>query len=115
MPRKMCLSDIDKMFVLLSQANPEPKTELVYKNSYTLLVAVVLSAQATDVSVNKATKGLFAEADTPETMVALGLERLRNYIKTIGLFNIKAKNVLALSKILIEKHGGIVPQNRASL
>lgn len=115
MPRKMCLSDIDKMFVLLSQANPEPKTELVYKNSYTLLVAVVLSAQATDVSVNKATKGLFAEADTPETMVALGLERLRNYIKTIGLFNIKAKNVLALSKILIEQHGGLVPQNRASL
>jgi endonuclease-3 len=111
----MCLSDIDKMFVLLSQANPEPKTELVYKNSYTLLVAVVLSAQATDVSVNKATKGLFAEADTPETMVALGLERLRNYIKTIGLFNIKAKNVLALSKILIEQHGGLVPQNRASL
>lgn len=115
MPRKMCLSDIDKMFVLLSQANPEPKTELIYKNSYTLLVAVVLSAQATDVSVNKATKGLFAEADTPETMVALGLERLRNYIKTIGLFNTKAKNVLALSKILIEQHGGIVPQNRASL
>ena len=115
MPRKMCLSDIDKMFVLLSQANPEPKTELIYKNSYTLLVAVVLSAQATDVSVNKATKGLFPEADTPETMVALGLERLRNYIKTIGLFNIKAKNVLALSKILIEQHGGLVPQNRASL
>ena len=115
MPRKMCLSDIDKMFVLLSQANPEPKTELIYKNSYTLLVAVVLSAQATDVSVNKATKGLFAEADTPETMVALGLERLRNYIKTIGLFNIKAKNVLAMSKILIEQHGGLVPQNRASL
>ena len=77
-----------------------------------MLVAVVLSAQATDVGVNKATKRLFAEADTPEAMVALGLEQIRNHIKTIGLFNTKAKNVLALSEILIDQHGGAVPQDR---
>ena len=80
-----------------------------------MLVAVVLSAQATDVGVNKATKRLFAEADTPEAMVALGLEQIRNHIKTIGLFNTKAKNVLALSEILIDQHGGAVPQDRDAL
>ena len=115
MPRKMRLSDINLMFALLSQSNPDPQTELTFHNPYTLLVAVVLSAQATDVSVNKATKRLFAEADTPETMVALGLEKIRNHIKTIGLFNTKAKNVLALSEILIDQHGGAVPQNRDAL
>ena len=112
MPRKMRLSDINLMFALLSQKNPDPQTELVFQNPYTLLVAVVLSAQATDVGVNKATKRLFAEADTPEAMVALGLEQIRNHIKTIGLFNTKAKNVLALSEILIDQHGGAVPQDR---
>ena len=115
MPRKMRLSDIDLMFALLSQNNPDPQTELTFHNPYTLLVAVVLSAQTTDVGVNKATKRLFAEADTPEAMVALGLEQIRSYIKTIGLFNTKAKNVLALSKILIDQHGGAVPQGRDAL
>ena len=115
MSRKMRLSDINLMFALLSQNNPDPKTELTFQNPYTLLVAVVLSAQATDVGVNKATKKLFAEADTPEAMVALGLERIRNHIKTIGLFNTKAKNVLALSEILIDQHGGAVPQDRDAL
>ena len=115
MPRKMRLSDINLMFALLSQHNPNPQTELTFHNPFTLLVAVVLSAQATDVGVNKATKRLFAEADTPEAMVALGLEQIRNHIKTIGLFNTKAKNVLALSKILIDQHGGAVPQDRGAL
>ena len=115
MPRKMRLSDINLMFALLSQSNPDPQTELTFHNPYTLLVAVVLSAQATDVGVNKATKRLFAEADTPEAMVALGLEQIRNHIKTIGLFNTKAKNVLALSEILIDQHGGAVPQDRDAL
>ena len=111
----MPLSDINKMFDLLSQTNPDPQTELMFQNPYTLLVAVVLSAQATDVSVNKATKGLFAEANTPEAMVALGLQHIRSHIKTIGLFNTKAKNVLALSEILIDQHGGVVPQDRHAL
>lgn len=111
----MRLSDINLMFTLLSQNNPDPQTELTFQNPYTLLVAVVLSAQATDVGVNKATKMLFAEADTPEAMVALGLEQIRNHIKTIGLFNTKAKNVLALSEILIDQHGGAVPQDRSAL
>ena len=115
MPRKVRLSDINLMFALLSQNNPDPKTELMFQNPYTLLVAVVLSAQATDVGVNKATKRLFAEADTPEAMVALGLEQIRNHIKTIGLFNTKAKNVLALSEILIDQHAGAVPQDRDAL
>ena len=115
MSRKMRLSDIDLMFALLSQNNPDPKTELAFQNPYTLLVAVVLSAQATDVGVNKATKRLFAEVDTPEAMVALGLEQIRNHIKTIGLFNTKAKNVLSLSEIQIDQHGGAVPQDRDAL
>ena len=115
MPRKMRLSDINLMFALLSQNNPDPQTELTFQNPYTLLVAVVLSAQATDVGVNKVTKRLFAEADTPEAMVALGLEQIRNHIKTIGLFNTKAKNVLALSEILIDQHGGAVPRDRGAL
>ena len=115
MSRKMRLSDINLMFALLSQNNPDPQTELTFQNPYTLLIAVVLSAQATDVGVNKATKRLFAEADTPEAMVALGLEQIRNHIKTIGLFNTKAKNVFALSEILIDQHGGAVPQDRDAL
>ena len=115
MPRKMRLADIDEVFSLLSQTNPDPKTELDFTNPYTLLVAVVLSAQATDIGVNKATEDLFKVADTPEAMVKLGLETLRDYIKTIGLFNTKAKNVITLSQMLIDQHGGQVPQDRAAL
>jgi len=106
---------IDRFFAALKAANPEPKGELEAVNAYTLLVAVVLSAQATDVGVNKATGPLFKVADTPEKMVALGLERLKDYIKTIGLFNTKAKNVIALSERLIAEHGGKVPKDRRAL
>lgn len=106
---------IKTFFATLHAANPEPKGELDYLNPYTLLVAVVLSAQATDVGVNKATPALFKVADTPEKMVALGLEKLKDYIKTIGLFNTKAKNLIALSEKLIGEHGGQVPKDRAAL
>jgi endonuclease III len=99
----------------LAAARPEPATELRYVNPYTLLVAVVLSAQATDAGVNKATGPLFAVGDNPAKMVAFGEARLRNYIKTIGLFRTKAKNVIALSKLLIERHGGQVPKTREEL
>jgi endonuclease-3 len=103
---------VSEFYRRLRGLNPEPASELQYVNPYTLLVAVVLSAQATDVSVNKATKDLFATVDTPETMIALGEAGLKRHIKTIGLFNTKAKNVIALSKILIEKHGSQVPRDR---
>ena len=112
---KMKLAHIDTVFERLSQVMPDPKTELEFTDPYTLLVAVALSAQATDVGVNKATKGLFAAADTPEAMVALGLGGIKEHIKTIGLFNNKAKNVLALSEILISQHNSEVPQDRAAL
>ena len=111
----MTKSDIDGFFQVLAQRMPAPETELVYSNPFTLLVAVVLSAQATDVGVNKATKPLFAVADTPEDMAALGEERIRDYIKTIGLFNVKAKNVLKLSQILATQFGGEVPRDREAL
>jgi endonuclease-3 len=111
----MTPKDIDEFFRRLAARNPEPKGELEYKNPFTLLVAVVLSAQATDSGVNKATRALFAAVDNPAAMVALGEERLRDYIKTIGLFNSKAKNVIALSKILLERHGGQVPAEREAL
>ncbi|MDG1412542.1 MAG: endonuclease III, partial [Alphaproteobacteria bacterium] len=104
MPRKMRLSDMETVFDILAARQPDPRTELHFKNPFTLLVAVVLSAQATDVGVNKATGPLFAVADTPEKMVALGEERIRDYVKTIGLFNTKAKNVFALSQLLIDHH-----------
>src|SRR5580704_9979564 len=100
---------IEEFFRLLAKDRPDPTTELEYINPYTLLVAVVLSAQATDVSVNKATEPLFKIADTPDKMVALGEARLKGFIKTIGLFNTKAKNVITLSQILIAQHGGKVP------
>ena len=103
---------IAAMFDRLAAASPEPKGELDYINSYTLLVAVVLSAQATDVGVNKATGPLFKIADTPQKMLALGETRVKDFIKTIGLFNTKAKNVIALSQMLIEHHGGEVPAER---
>jgi endonuclease-3 len=104
-----------ELFRRFHAANPAPTTELTYVNPFTLLVAVVLSAQATDVGVNKATKALFAVADTPAKMAALGEERLSDFIKTIGLYRTKAKNVLALSERLIKEHGGEVPADRAAL
>jgi endonuclease III len=104
-----------EFFHRLAEANPAPTTELDYADPYTLLVAVVLSAQATDASVNIATKPLFERVKTPKQMVALGEERLREAIKTIGLFNTKAKNVIALSRALIDYHGGGVPRTREAL
>jgi endonuclease III len=111
----MPAADIGKFFAKLAAKNPDPRTELAFINPYTLLVAVVLSAQATDVGVNKATEPLFKRVDTPEKMLQLGEAKLRDAIKTIGLFNTKAKNVMALSRILVEKHGGQVPKDRESL
>ncbi|HVL77738.1 MAG TPA: endonuclease III [Sphingomicrobium sp.] len=104
-----------ELFRRLAEDNPSPTTELEYTNPYTLLIAVVLSAQATDVGVNIATRPLFEGIQTPEQMVALGEERLREAIKTIGLFNTKAKNVIALSEALIRDHGGEVPRTREEL
>jgi endonuclease III len=104
-----------EFFARLAADNPHPETELESVNDYTLLVAVVLSAQATDAGVNKATRRLFAETDTPEKMVALGEEGLKAHIKTIGLFNTKAKNVIALSEALIRDHGSQVPADRDAL
>jgi endonuclease-3 len=112
---KMKLAAIDICFERLSQIQPDPQTELDFTNPFTLLVAVVLSAQATDVGVNKATKGLFAAANTPAAMVALGSDGISHHIRTIGLFNTKAKNVFKLSQILLDKHDGAVPQDRAAL
>jgi endonuclease-3 len=106
---------VEELYRRLAERLPEPQTELEYANPYTLLVAVVLSAQATDASVNKATEKLFKIADTPAAMVKLGEEGLRPYIKTIGLFNTKAKNVITLSRILIDQHGGQVPRQREAL
>ena len=106
---------IDAFFTQLQSADPEPETELHYNSPYTLLVAVVLSAQATDIGVNKATGPLFEAADTPEKMIELGEARLRDHIKTIGLYRNKAKNVIALSEALIENHGGKVPRDRKAL
>ncbi|MBI1648567.1 endonuclease III [Hyphomicrobium sulfonivorans] len=106
---------IEEMFHLLEQDNPEPKGELEYVNPFTLLVAVVLSAQATDAGVNKATRALFKIADTPEKMVRLNEEGIREYIKTIGLYRTKARNVLELSRQLIANHGSEVPRAREAL
>ena len=103
---------IFEFFRRLAEANPSPETELEFGNTYQLLVAVVLSAQATDVGVNKATRALFREVKTPQEMVALGEEGLKQHIRTIGLFNAKAKNVIALSEILVRDFGGEVPADR---
>lgn len=103
------------IFSRLHEANPAPETELDYVNPFTLVVAVALSAQATDVGVNKATRGLFAVADTPQKMLDLGLEGVTEHIKTIGLFRQKARNVIALSRLLVEEFGGEVPDSRAAL
>jgi endonuclease-3 len=108
-------ADIDTFFARLAKTRPDPKTELEYATPYTLLVAVVLSAQATDVSVNKATEKLYKVADTPKKIVALGEDRLIPYIKTIGLFRTKAKNVIRLSEILLANYGGEVPRSREAL
>src|SRR6266508_1811498 len=105
-------AEIEEAFRRFKAARPEPKGELEHINPFTLLVAVVLSAQATDAGVNKATPALFAAADTPEKMAALGEARVRDFIKTIGLFRTKARNVVALSQKLIEEHGGVVPPSR---
>jgi endonuclease-3 len=108
-------AQIEEAFRRFKAANPEPKGELQHINAFTLLVAVVLSAQATDAGVNKATPALFALADTPQKMVALGEARVRELVKTIGLFRTKAKNVVALSQKLIAEHGGQVPRSREAL
>jgi endonuclease-3 len=114
-PRPWTPAQIAEAFHRFQAFNPEPKGELAHINPFTLLVAVVLSAQATDAGVNKVTPALFAAADTPAKMVALGEDRVRDLIKTIGLYRTKAKNVVALSCILVEQHGGQVPRSRAAL
>ena len=106
---------VEEMFRRLAAERPAPETELAFDTPFTLLVAVVLSAQATDVGVNKATPALFAAADTPAKMAALGEARVRDAIKTIGLYNNKAKNVIALSRRILDDHGGSVPHDRAAL
>ena len=113
--KKFSRAEAEEFFARLKKHTPHPKTELQYTNPYTLLVAVVLSAQATDKGVNKATAPLFKTVDTPQKMVALGEAKLSDAIKTIGLYRGKAKNVIALSKLLIEKHGGQVPKDREAL
>jgi endonuclease-3 len=115
MPRLMNKREIGEFYRRLKETRPIPQTELEFENPFTLLVAVVLSAQATDAGVNKATPALFAAADTPAKMAALGEERITRFIRTIGLFRTKARNVAALSRILVEKHGGVVPRDREAL
>ncbi|GHD39832.1 endonuclease III [Thalassobaculum fulvum] len=115
MARRMTNAQVEGFFAALEAANPEPEGELEYVNPFTLLVAVVLSAQATDTGVNKATAKLFPIADTPQKMLALGEDGVREHIKTIGLFNAKAKNVVALCARLIAEHGGEVPRDREAL
>ncbi len=113
--RKMRLDRMAICFERLAANQPEPRTELDFSNPYTLLVAVVLSAQATDVGVNRATRGLFAAASSPVQMVALGVDGISHHIRTIGLFNTKARNVHRLSEILIADHDGTVPEDRVAL
>jgi endonuclease-3 len=108
-------AEVEEAFSRFQKANPEPRGELEHVDPYTLLIAVVLSAQATDAGVNKATPALFAAADTPAAMVALGEERVRDYIKSIGLYRTKAKNVIALSQKLVDEHGSVVPPSREAL
>jgi endonuclease-3 len=111
----MTLADVRGFLEALRRANPNPRSELAYADPFTLLVAVVLSAQATDASVNKATRGLFAAAPGPAAMVALGVEGVAAHIRTIGLWQGKARNVVELSRLLIERHGGAVPRDREAL
>ncbi len=112
---KMPRADVVEMFTRLRELNPHPKTELEYTTPFELLVAVALSAQATDVGVNKATRRLFPVANTPQAILDLGEEGLKRYISTIGLYNAKAKNVIAACRILVEQHGSVVPRERAAL
>ncbi len=111
----MNLKNVRLFIEALARANPNPKTELDYRDPYTLLVAVVLSAQATDVGVNRATRGLFMAASTPAAMVALGEARVGTHIRSIGLWQTKAKNVIELSRLLVERHNGEVPADREAL
>ena len=113
--RQMPPADIAEFFARLRRRNPEPESELQYVNPYTLLVAVVLSAQATDSGVNRATRNLFAIASTPAAMLELGEEKLREHVKSIGLYRTKSKNIIALSEILLREHGGEVPHAREAL
>jgi len=115
MAKQLSYATMREIFARFHAAAPEPKGELHHTNAYTLVVAVALSAQATDVGVNRATKDLFQIADTPEKMLALGEEGLIQHIKTIGLFRNKAKNVIKMSRILVEEYGGVVPSSRAAL
>lgn len=108
-------TEINELFARLSELNPKPTTELEYTTPFELLVAVILSAQATDVGVNKATRRLYPVANTPAAILALGEEGLKRYIATIGLFNAKAKNVISTCRILVEEHGGEVPRDRTAL
>ena len=111
----MKAAKVRAIYERLRDANPEPRTELEYRTPFELLVAVILSAQATDKSVNRVTPGLFRVAPTPQKVVALGIEGLSEHIKTIGLYNSKAKNIIAASRILVEQHGGKVPRDREAL
>ncbi|SDY67745.1 endonuclease III [Citreimonas salinaria] len=115
MAKQMDYATLREVFTRFQAIEPEPKGELEHTNAFTLVVAVALSAQATDAGVNKATRGLFAVADTPEKMLALGEEGVIEHIKTIGLYRNKAKNVIKLSRILVEQYGGEVPNSRAAL
>lgn len=112
---RMNTVQIERFFQILAERDPDPRTELHYTNSFTLLIAVLLSAQATDIGVNKATQRLFEEADDPQAMLALGEDHVRDRIQTIGLFRNKAKNVIKLCQILIDHHGGAVPDQRDAL
>jgi len=115
MPRQLTYAEEQEVFARLKAANPHPKGELEHVNAFTLLVAVVLSAQATDAGVNRATRTLWPVADTPAKMLALGEEGLVAHIRSIGLYRAKARNIIALSRLLIERHGGEVPSSRAAL
>ncbi len=111
----MKVADRHEFFRRLAELDPEPKTELLYQSTFELLISVLLSAQATDVGVNKATRRLYPVANTPQAMLDLGEEKLKSYINTIGLYHAKAKNVIATSRILVEQHGGEVPNDREAL
>mgnify|MGYP001550581444 CR=1 FL=1 len=115
MPKPFSKAEVEEFFARLKKQNPAPRTELEYTNPYTLLVAVTLSAQATDRSVNKATKALFQKVQTPDAMLALGETGLTGFIKTIGLYRGKAKNIIAAAKMLVDRHGGHVPKDREAL
>ncbi len=108
-------ADVVEFYARLAEADPHPETELEFVNPFTLVVAVALSAQSTDIGVNKATRALFREVDTPEKMIALGLDGLKPFIRTIGLYNTKAKNVIAMSQMLVDEYDGVVPDDRAAL